>query len=230
MDPYRREWNDGHQTLRAALEKPERRDEAVSLFLRLHAMLHTASLSNLGLHSFEGEVWAGLGDAAARAIPPGFEHSIAWNLWHLARIEDMTMNRLVAGGPQIFYAAGWAAGLKASALDTGNAMDAAEIAALSREVDLAELRAYRAAVGVRTRDVVSTLDGKDFRRKVDPARLELIAAEGGVLPQARWLLEYWGGLTVAGLLLMPPTRHCLVHLNECLRIRRKIFGKGMYDV
>jgi hypothetical protein len=34
--------------------------------------------------------------------------------------------------------------------------------------------------------------------------------------------EYWGGLTLAGLLLMPPTRHNLIHLNECVKIKKKV--------
>jgi hypothetical protein len=37
----------------------------------------------------------------------------------------------------------------------------------------------------------------------------------------RGVIGYWGGLTGAGLLLMPPTRHNLVHLNEMLKIKAK---------
>jgi hypothetical protein len=35
------------------------------------------------------------------------------------------------------------------------------------------------------------------------------------------VLEYWGKRTIAGLLLMPPTRHCFLHLNEAMRIRQE---------
>ena len=41
-------------------------------------------------------------------------------------------------------------------------------------------------------------------------------------PSAREIVDYWGGLTIAGLVLMPPTRHNFVHLNEALRIRQKL--------
>jgi hypothetical protein len=40
------------------------------------------------------------------------------------------------------------------------------------------------------------------------------------------VLEYWGGLTYAGLLLMPPTRHNFIHLNEALRVKKKVAGRG----
>ena len=33
------------------------------------------------------------------------------------------------------------------------------------------------------------------------------------------LVEYWGTRTLAGLILMPATRHPLVHLNEAMRIK-----------
>jgi hypothetical protein len=42
-----------------------------------------------------------------------------------------------------------------------------------------------------------------------------------VLEAGKSVLDYWGGFTVAGLLLMPPTRHNFIHLNEILRIRQK---------
>jgi len=35
------------------------------------------------------------------------------------------------------------------------------------------------------------------------------------------VIDYWSGLTLAGLLLMPPTRHNFIHLNEALRLKQK---------
>jgi hypothetical protein len=38
-------------------------------------------------------------EAQICCIPPKGGHSIAWTLFHLARIEDITMNMLIAGSP-----------------------------------------------------------------------------------------------------------------------------------
>ncbi len=46
---------------------------------------------------------------------------MAWLAWHITRIEDITMNLLVAGRPQLFRRDGWQARLKIAAADTGNA-------------------------------------------------------------------------------------------------------------
>ncbi len=86
------------------------------------------------------------------------------------------------------------------------------------------LREYRAAVGKRTREAVQALQPGDLRRKAQPERLQRLLDEGAVVPESRYLIDYWGGLTLAGLLLMPPTRHCFVHLNEALNIKKRATG------
>jgi hypothetical protein len=87
--------------------------------------------------------------------------------------------------------------------DTGNAMHADGIARLSTRIDVAALREYRLAVRRRTRAIVAALQPEELKRRADPARLEPIRAQGAVADEAAWLLEYWDGLTTAGLLLMP---------------------------
>jgi len=185
-------------------------------------MLHAAEMSQTGLWSFEDEVWDGLPAEALRRIPPRQEHSIAWLLWHITRIEDVTLNLLVAGRPQLFWRDDWQDRLKISVVDTGNATGAAEIADLSEAIDLDALKAYRRAVGRNTREIVQSLRPGELKNKVDPARLAQVSAQGAVVPAAQEIIAYWGGLTIAGVLLMPPTRHSLIHLNEALRVRQKL--------
>ncbi|MGE6256884.1 hypothetical protein ACQKCU_03065 [Heyndrickxia sporothermodurans] len=42
------------------------------------------------------------------------------------------------------------------------------------------------------------------------------------MENANWLAEYWSKKTIAGLILMPATRHIFLHLNKCIRIKDKI--------
>ena len=221
MDAHRKNWNQGQQELREALTHPEEHPKAIELFLRQHAMVHSAQVSKSGLWSFDDEVWQDLSEETARTIRRNLEHSIAWNIWHIARIEDVTMNMLVAGGSQVAVHEGWYERMKISMRDTGNAMDGQDVAALSSTIDLDALRAYRDAVGRRTREVVRRIQPDEFKRKVEAGRLQRVLDEGAVLPEAQGLLDYWGGLSIAGLLLMPPTRHNFVHLNEAVRIKGK---------
>lgn len=222
MDPNRAYWNQQQQALRQALTKGEDHQLALDLFMDQHAMLHSAEVSGSNLHSFADDLWLNLGLDSIRLVPRGFEHSIAWNIWHLARIEDVTMNMLLAGGVQLAEEEHWLERMKSSPRDTGNALDAQGIAALSAALDIPVLRAYRDAVGRRTRELVRQLEPGHIHQKVQPERLQQVLATGAVVEQARGLIDYWGGLTIAGLLLMPPTRHNFIHLNEALRIKAKI--------
>ena len=222
MDPHRKTWNQQQKALRQSLAQSDDHPKAVELFLSQHAMVHAAQMSKAGLWSFEDEALEGVSKQQMRMIPTGCNHSIAWVIWHLSRIEDMTMNILAAGSPQVFQQEGWSKKMNVGVRDTGNAMDKASIAALSKAVDLESLRAYRLSVGRRTREIVEMLQPDELKQKVAPARLEHLQAGGDVAAEASDLLEYWRGLTIAGLLLMPPTRHAFIHWNEVQRIRLKL--------
>ena len=222
MNPDRKFWNEQQQALRLSLTRTEDHQKAIELFLSQHAMVHTAQISQAGLWSFEDETLQGVTQAQMRLIPRNAEHSIAWLVWHMTRCEDVTMNLLAAGDPQVLLQEGWLERLKISAQDTGNAMDATHMADFSAAIDLPALRAYRLSVGRRTRVIVKQLPAEQLKRKVDPTRLDRIRKEGAVLDAASGLLDYWGGLTIAGLLLMPPTRHNFIHWNEALRVKQKL--------
>ena len=179
----------------------------------------------MGLHSFADEVWQDASDQIVRCIPPKFEHSIAWIIWHLARIEDMTMNGLLTGKPQTFHQDDWPTRLNITVQHSGNVvMDDADVTELSQAIDIGALKAYRLAVGRSTRAAVNSLQLEEFNQKVAPARLQELLENGSIVEEASDLLAYWGNLTKAGLLLMPPTRHNFIHLNEAMKVKKKCYG------
>ena len=156
-----------------------------------------------------------------RRIPQNCEHSVAWCIWHIARIEDVTMNLLVAGSSQILHRGNWLERMKITVRNTGNEMDEEEMAMLSATIDIEALSAYRMAVGRRTREIVQELEPQESKQKVDPIRVQQVMDEGVVVEAARAIANYWSRRNIAGLLLMPATRHNLVHLNEALRLKRR---------
>ncbi|MBN2387831.1 MAG: DinB family protein [Anaerolineales bacterium] len=223
MEIQRKTWNERQQSLRRVLSRPEDHALATEGFLCQQAMHHASEMARAGLYSFEDAVWDGLGDADARCIPPKFEHSIIWCIWHLTRIEDVTMNLLLAGTPQLFLQDGWVDCLGVPNRDTGNGMEAADITHLSTGVDISTLRAYRQAVGRRTRQIVQGLPANEMKLRIDPDWLLQGIDQGAVHEKGRYVFACWGGRTKAELLRMPPTRHTMVHLNEALRIRQMVY-------
>jgi hypothetical protein len=224
MDLHRKCWNDQQKLLRQGMEHPSQESHArtIELFLSQHAAVHHSAVSGSGGWSFADEVWQGLAEQQARGIPPGWAHSIAWLTWHCARIEDITMGMLLAGKDQLLHLDGWYERMQVPYRDTGNAMSPADVAHLSAHIDLPSLTAYRIAVGQRTRQLVSHLQPEDLKQHTDSGRLQSLLAEGDIIPTAQEVINYWGGLTFAGLLLMPPTRHNFIHLNEGLKVKAKL--------
>jgi hypothetical protein len=106
--------------------------------------------------------------------------------------------------------------------DIGTEMSAADITALSARIDLAAVRAYRLAVGERTREIVQQVTDRELRQTVEPERIERVKAEGALVPAAYGVAEYWGRHTKGNLLLIPATRHSFTHLNEAVRMRQKL--------
>jgi hypothetical protein len=216
-------WNSQFKTFKSILTYPAQFQEAMQQCLELHVMVHTSEMSGINTITFEDQLWDCLAETTFRVMPTAKDATIAWNLWHLTRIEDITMNLLVAGEPQVFNTGNWLEKLNVTVRDTGNAMTDAEIMDLSSKINMAGLRNYRIAVGRKTREIISKLQPADLKRKMAPANLQLIFDEGAVLPVegSSWLVDFWGRKNVAGILLMPITRHQMVHINDSLLLKAK---------
>jgi hypothetical protein len=215
----RQYWNKQQKLLRASLTQPENVQSSIDLFLHQHAMVHAAELTPAEPIHFVETIFLGLTENHWRTILPKGEHSIAWVIWHIARIEDITMNILLAGNEQRFTRENWQSRLNIPFVDTGNSMTMDEVQQMSAAIDIAALKQYRLAVAQDTRGIVQALTWKELKRKVDAGRLQKILDIGAVRSRAVGLIEYWGGLKSFGLMLMPPTRHNFVHLNEARKLK-----------
>ena len=207
--------------LRKIMAAADKHQQAIALFLKQHAMLHSAKMNPTSFWSYEDAILEDMTDEQLRRIPKNCEHSVVWCLWHIARIEDVAMNLLVAGSPQVQNQGGWLESMKITWQHTGNAMKVTEVADLSPKIDIEALRDYRLVVGRRTREIVKPLQPEELRRKVEPSRIQQVLDEGAVVEQARGIADYWGRRNIAGLLLMPASRHLLVHLNEALNLKNR---------
>ncbi len=217
------QWNPLQARLREMIRKPECFQDALALCSELHARVHREKVYGTSEATLADLVANGLTESAFRRMPTVKDVTIAWNLWHIARIEDITMNLLVADGAQVLNEE-WHKRLLTKVRDTGNAMTDDEILSFSGEVDKEALLSYRDAVGLRSREILERLTPKDITRKFTASQKQRIMEEGGLTehPDSRWLLDFWGRKDVAGILLMPLTRHQHGHLNDCLKLRKKI--------
>ena len=216
------QWNPLQAQLKELLDKKETYTEAMALLHRLHGLLHTKEVSGQSTPTLMDEVWENLSDFAFRTMPTVADVTVAWNIWHITRIEDLTCNLLMADDNQVLDGS-WQARLHTQVRDTGNAMTDEEILSFSSNVDRQALRDYRDAVGRRVREVIAGFEPNSLKRKFSKRQTDRILEEGGVTnhPDSVWLLDFWGKKNVAGILLMPITRHQMGHLNDCLKLKEK---------
>jgi hypothetical protein len=143
----------------------------------------------------------GLTDEQLRARPHGV-NSIAWLLWHLARCEDVGVNRLVADRSQLIDEEPWLARLNVPRRDIGTGMTGDEVAELSERIDLAALRAYWDALYRRTLETLSTLPAGALAEPVDAEAMQrMLGAEAVLGPHAGWVGPRWAAQPNRGTLL-----------------------------
>lgn len=222
-------WNDDIKELRKIILKPDKIQESKSLALSLHSMVHLSIMSGVDKKTFEDELWEGLDENTFRTSQNQKGRTIAYGIWHCTRIEDITMNLLVAGDKQIFNRENWQEKINSNITDTGNAMTEDDIMEFSKNINMEELKKYRIEVGRRTRDIVENLSTEDMKRNFDKHRLQRIVDERAVLDvkASNWLIDFWGRKNVAGIILMPMTRHQVIHINESLSAKKKSKSKAL---
>ncbi len=214
------DWNPMQGKLREMILKVEHFDEMKELLFHMHSLVHCKEVYHGKEQTFMDELWDGLEDQAFRMMPTIKDDTIAWNIWHITRIEDLTANYLIAEREQVLDE-NWHKQLNTKVTDTGNAMTDEEIISFSNEVDMGALREYRNAVGCRVKEILESLKPEDLKRKVPKDGIQRIAEVRGVSthPGAVWLLDFWGKKNIAGIILMPITRHQIVHLNDSRRLK-----------
>jgi len=189
--------------------------DAITFFLSRYGDLHTGLVDGL---------LAKLPEAHLRTRPHPGVNTVAWLLWHSARIEDVAVNRFLADRPQVLDD-GWFERLAVARRDVGTGMSDAEVDELSARIDLQALRGYWDATSVRTLAVVETLRGSDLEATVPGERVRsVVRSENAVAPGVEWLTEFWaGGRTRAWILAQTALLHPYGHYYEA-RVAAGLWG------
>ena len=205
--------------------------DARALFLADHARIHAAAtstaaeLSAAGGFTMQDDTLKRLEEAELRTSPDGL-CSIVWHLWHLTRIEDVVVNAMLRGAPEILdrgnAGAGWLGTLGVDVRLVGTGDTDEEVRAFSERVDVPALLAYRDAVGRETRAWVQDAD-LGALDAVPDLEARLADAPPIVGERARWLPRFYAGKSGAFLLTFPVTNHGFMHWAEA-RVTRGRLG------
>ena len=159
--------------------------------------------------------WEFVPHDAMRLRPHARVNSIAWNLWHLTRVEDATFNRFLTDGEQVLDAGDWPAKLNLPWRHNGSEMTFGEVDELSRRIDLDALRAYAVAVEARTREVAAQLNRIDLDYVPDEAFLRRVLFDEGLAHAgAAGLLQNYRGWPRSKYLTNLGMTHPYQHVGE----------------
>jgi hypothetical protein len=213
-------WNEKQKNLAVFLPNLKTFAKGINLLLEMHSLLHDKKVYKTAGETFYDNLWKDLKEETCKIISDK-ETSILWNLWHITRIEDIISN-IVMGNRETIFNKEVQTKLNIKIKDTGNAMTYSEIEAFNKSINIKELKEYRIKVGKSTKKIIEALELTDMKRKVGKQQLEKIKKDGGVTddPKSIWLLDFWGKKNILGLIMMPITRHQIVHLNDCFKIKQ----------
>ena len=150
--------------------------------------------------------------------------TLAYSMWHIFRIEDIVAHTLIAQDDQVLFADGWLDKTKSPLITTGNELKGTEIARFSEHLDVKAVYEYCRAVMEATNRLLRKLEYRDLKRKFSDADRERLVASRCVSTDenAFWLIDYWCGKDISGLIRMPFSRHWIMHIEAMCSIKNKL--------
>lgn len=158
--------------------------------------------------------------------------TLAYSIWHIFRIEDIVCHTLILQDKQILERGNWQKKTGADIITTGNELAGQKIAEFSKKLDVKSLYDYAKAVMDSTNEFLQSVDYSMLKNKFIEEDRNRVAECGGVSTDenAVWLIDYWCGKDVKGLLKMPFSRHWIMHVEAMRRIKNELCKKARKGV
>ena len=214
-----KEWSELNKTMQTQIKKKDTYIYGISTLFELRNRLMQTIISfknNLSREDFN----------AIPFINADGYHSktIAYSLWHIFRIEDIVAHTLINCDEQIFFSGNYKDRMNSPIITTGNELVKNEISDFSKQLDINELYSYISEVKESTDDILRELTYQMLKQRISAERREIQQKMNVVSSDenASWLIDYWCGKDIRGLIQMPFSRHWIMHIEASLCIENKI--------
>ncbi|WP_295074838.1 phage head-tail adapter protein [Ruminococcus sp.] len=214
-----KEWSELNKTFQLQLKKEETYKDGIATLLKLREKLMQVMEDLKSRYTRE----------EFNAIPfinaDGYHSkTMAYSIWHIFRIEDITANMLIADDDQVFFAGDYKERINSPIITTGNELVKEQISDFSKQLNLDELYLYAEEVKSHTESMLNYLSYDSLKKKVSYEMKEKLKGSKVVseYENAVWLIDYWCGKDIRGLIQMPFSRHWIMHTEACLRIADKL--------
>lgn len=159
--------------------------------------------------------WEMVSHEQMRQRPHPRTNSIAWNIWHITRVEDAGLNRFVTDGMQVLSEGGWMEKMNLPWRHHGTEMSLTEVDELNQRIDLSALQGYSQAVQARTRQVLPTLELDTLNSLMVEDRVRQIIVEDGLAhSNPEGFIQNYTGWSRMKCLMTFGLTHTWQHLGE----------------
>ena len=222
-----KEWSEKNKKMQTLLAKNETFEEGIKVLLELRSSLFeqiTSIVKTFPPVAFY-QLPFGQGDGNHNA-------TLAWSLWHLFRIEDIVVHTLILKDSQILFENSWLAQTNSPIITTGNELDGEAMIEFSKKLKVKALYEYCKNVMDSTNELLKRLQFSDLKRKFSVEDKEHLIASKCVSSEESsfWLIDFWCGKNIKGLIQMPFSRHWIMHVEAMCRIKNKLCQQAKKDV
>jgi hypothetical protein len=144
--------------------------------------------------------------------------TIAWSIYHIFRIEDIVCNSVINNKSQIFFENNFQNRMNSSIITTGNELSNEQMIDFSKKLNIQELYNYAKLVKENSEKMMLELSFEQTKSKIPEEKKEYLRT---LKVADDWLIDYWCGKNIRGLLQMPFSRHWIMHVEACLKIKNK---------
>ena len=212
-------WSDKNKEIQSLIRKEESFLEGISILLSLREELFN-QIRVIALN-YPKEAFYQMPYAKA----DGFHNkTLSYSMWHIFRIEDIVAHTLISNDEQILFRNDNLKKTGSPIITTGNELKGEKIAEFSRQLNVKALLDYCRSVKDSTDELLRNLEYKNLKRKfTDQDRQRLIESDCVSKDEdALWLVGYWCGKDIRGLIQMPFSRHWIMHVEAMCRIKNKL--------
>ncbi|MGN0577459.1 MAG: phage head-tail adapter protein [Ruminiclostridium sp.] len=216
-----KDWSELNKTMQAGLKKKDSFSSGIDTLIELRCQLMETIT---GFKELPEEDFSAMPYINAKGY---HSKTIAYSLWHIFRIEDIVAHTLITDTGQIFFSGDYRKRINSPIITTGNELQKEEIGDFSRQLLIDELYAYINEVYESTNAILKSLSFKDMKTKITEEKRQKLLSLRVVSEDenAFWLIDYWCSKDIRGLIQMPFSRHHIMHIEACLRIRDKLSAK-----
>lgn len=215
-----KEWSELNKTLQSQLKREETFTNGIETLCKLRDQLMDELLS------FRKELKREDFNAIPFINADGYHSkTIAYSIWHISRIEDIVAHTIINNDEQTFFAGNYKKRIGSPIITTGNELVKEQISDFSGQLELDELYAYISEVKTSTEIILKNLPFNSMKNKVSPETKKKLTDLNVVSSDenAVWLIDYWCGKDIRGLIQMPFSRHWIMHIEASLRIKNKLY-------